>query len=100
LVTLRNSISRSGMSLPGLQPPARVGRRFSLLSQAFGRELGDRRVVVGSDEAGARIDVDRCQPVDRLLAKGQDREITLHEGLLIGSQLHPTALESGNDLRA
>src|SRR6185436_19152059 len=42
----------------------------------------------------------RCKPENYLLTKRQDGQVALHEGLLIGSELHPSALETLDNLRA
>src|SRR6187549_956628 len=81
-------------------PSLTAGPSGRTLAQAFDRQLCDRFVVVRSDEAGARIDVDCTQAIDNLLAQREDRHITLQERLLIRSQLDPPVLETLDDLRA
>ena len=79
---------------------SRPARRLRCLAQAFRGELGHDLVVLGRDEAGAGVDVHRREAVDHLLAEAEDRQVALQEGLLVGGQLHPAALEALDDLRA
>jgi hypothetical protein len=72
-----SSIMRSGhatvaASLAGRGGPARPASQWQeSLAQAFRRQVGHGLVVVGGDEPGAGVDVERAEPVDDLLA--QDR---------------------------
>src|SRR4029453_563572 len=98
LVIFRSSISLSVIDAP---PEAFLGSKAPRIStKTVRRKFGHSGVVVRRHKACAGIHVDRRKPVNHLLAKPQDRQIALHEGLLIGSKLHPSALKAFDNLRA
>src|SRR5271165_2348875 len=84
----------------GFGAPLSARRRLQQLPQTLGREIRDRLVILGRHETRAGVDVDRREAVDDLLTEAQNRQIALLERLLVGSQLHPAALERLDDLRA